>query len=270
MTHERKLGFIGSGNMAEALCRGVLDKGLYSAERITASDISQERRDIFSGFGAVSTDSNNECVRNADIIILAVKPQNMNDVLSGISDDLSGSKSLISIAAGISLSAIEVYSGSASVIRVMPNTPFLLGCGATAVAAGTHAGDRDLAEAREIFETGSIVVEVEEKDMNAVTALSGSGPAYFFYMAELLLQEAVSSGLSAERAERLLFKTMEGASKMLAGSGYSPARLREMVTSPGGTTEAALKAFKESGLPESVRSGFAAAVKRSRELQEGA
>lgn len=268
MSEQCTLGFIGSGNMAEAIARGFLARHMLTAERMSASDVSPVRRALFSGLGITAMDANRAVLERSDIIILAVKPQ----VIAAVLEDLRGSFQprhlVISIAAGIATATIEVFTGSLPVIRVMPNTPILVGRGASALCRGRYAGADHAATARRLFETGGIAVEVNEAAMDAVTALSGSGPAYFFYMAEHLLAAAAAAGLPREVAEPLLFETAAGAAEMLKRSGASPARLREMVTSPGGTTEAALRYFDAHNMSGALAGGFRAAADRAAQLQK--
>ncbi len=266
MNQYGRLGFIGCGNMAEALCRGVITAGLYKPASITGSDIAQDRRDLFTSHGVKTHEDNRAVVESSDALILAVKPQHIQAVLENIQDILRDDQLIISIAAGTRCFSIERFTGKAPVVRVMPNTPFLLGKGASAVCPGTYAGGQAVEAVLGIMKTGGIAVEVEEKMMDAVTALSGSGPAYFFYFAELLLDAACEKGLDRATAEELLFQTVEGAAAMLKSSGRTPEQLRKMVTSPGGTTEAALGSFDEDSIGPIIIKGFNAAAKRSEEL----
>jgi len=261
------LGFIGSGNMAEALCKGIQHAALFSNETLIACDINSERRDVFSAMNVPVTDDNQTVLSKGGIIILAVKPQYMLEVLEPLKDSFTDDMLVISIAAGITTEQIEAYTGSTPVIRAMPNTPMLLGTGATALAPGTHATEEHVTAATTVMETGGVVVSIDEEMMDVVTALSGSGPAYFFYIVECLLKAAGEAGLDRAVAETLLFQTVKGAGEMILNAGLSPEKLRDMVTSPGGTTEAAIKSFIKDDLAGTIAGGFDQAIQRGRQLR---
>jgi len=266
MNSSMRLGFLGSGNMAEAICRSVLRAGRMEPHRIIASDPKPERRGCFEKLGTRTTPDNREVCREAPVVVCAVKPQDIFAVLAEVRDVCTSEHLFVSIAAGVETKAIEEYLADVPVVRVMPNTPLLVGTGACALARGSRAGDDHVEAVREIFGTGGVTVEVGEEMMDAVTALSGSGPAYFFYLVESLLKAAGEAGLTRDVAETLLFQTVRGVAEMLFKSGMSPERLRRMVTSPGGTTEAALKYFEKNDLSGTVQEGFKKAVERSRQL----
>jgi pyrroline-5-carboxylate reductase len=250
------IGFIGAGNMAEALIRGLLDHKVLPASSIIAHDIRPERLEQLRQRYGISTGQ-----PEADILILAVKPQQMSEALKGI----QSAGLIISIAAGITTSRIEdELGGRPRVVRVMPNTPALVGAGATALCKGRYATDDDLATAESILGAVGITARVEEKWLDAVTALSGSGPAYVFYVTEAMIAAGIAQGLPAEVARKLAIQTVAGAGKLMAETGEDPGQLRAKVTSPGGTTEAALQAMRE--LPEMFARAIAAATKRGREL----
>lgn len=257
----KEIAFIGAGNMAEALIRGLLASKTLPASHIIAADVRPERlEELRKAFGIRTGKP------EADIIILAVKPQQMSDALAQV----AGEHLLISIAAGITTSRIEKeMGGKPRVVRVMPNTPALVGAGAAALCKGRYATDDDLATAETILGAVGTTVRVEEKLMDAVTALSGSGPAYIFYVTEAMIKAGVQAGLSEELAKKLATQTVFGAAKLLAESDESPASLRQKVTSPGGTTEAALKVMRDRKLAEIFVDAVAAAAQRSRELSNG-
>jgi pyrroline-5-carboxylate reductase len=254
------LGFIGSGNMAEAIARGVLARGVVSASGIIASDVRPERLDVLRKLGARAAASNREVAERSETVILAVKPQNVPGVIRP-------PKLLVSICAGVPTAAIESALGELSpVVRVMPNTPLLVGKGMSALSAGRWAGEKELERARRIFEAVGRVVVLPESKMDAVTAVSGSGPAYFFYLAEAMIEAALAEGLSPEEAEALVRATAEGAGALLAESSEKAQELRRRVTSPGGTTEAAVKVLESAGVKEALVTAVRRAAERSREL----
>ena len=254
--------------MAEAILRSVVKAGLFPSSQIIASDINPDRISVFEKLGVLTTSSNTEVCDKADILICAVKPQNIFTVLKEIYEHCTPEHLVISIAAGIDTETIEHYLGNVPVIRVMPNTPMLMGSGACALSKGSHAEDSHMEQAKKILESGGITVEVNENMMDIVTALSGSGPAYFFYMVETLLKAAGDEGLNRDIAEKLLFQTVKGSADMLLKAEASPEKLRQMVTSPGGTTEAAIKCFEKNDLSGTLREGFKEAVERSRQLRQ--
>lgn len=257
----RTIAFIGAGNMAEALIRGLLAAKAVEPRQIIAHDIRPNRLDeLQKAFGIrTGTDA------SADIIILAIKPQQMASALSSLIPHPPSL--LISIAAGVSTSRIESeLGGQPRVVRAMPNTPALVGAGAAALSKGRFATDDDLATAEAILGAVGITVRVAEHDLDAVTALSGSGPAYVFLVAEAMIKAGVAAGLTEEIAKTLTIQTLVGAAKLLAESGESPEALRRKVTSPGGTTEAALKVMGERKLVETFVEAIQAATRRGREL----
>jgi pyrroline-5-carboxylate reductase len=262
------IAFIGAGNMGEALIRGLLSAKTVAPSQIIAADVRAERRDLFAKrFGVRTVSDNAEAVRAADIILLAVKPQQMNEALAGFKSVTTGSRLFVSIAAGVTTARIErELGGKTRVVRVMPNTPALVGAGAAALAKGAHATDEDMTTAETILGAVGVTVRVEEELFDAVTALSGSGPAYVFYVAEAMIEAGVAAGLDEPLARKLAIQTVYGAAKLMSETGEAPAELRRKVTSPGGTTEAALKVFGERKLMEIFIEAIRAAEKRSREL----
>ncbi len=268
MQQDATIGFIGAGNMATALAKGLLESGAIEAENIYASDVDEKRRKLFARATSANIGEDNSAVlRDADIIVLAVKPQHIADVLKEIGPIFEERHLVISIAAGIKTAYIEKFiRNGVRLIRAMPNTPMLVGAGAAAICKGKWATDADLEVARRIFESSAVVATVEEKDMGAVTALSGSGPAYFFYLAEAMIQAGIELGLSKDNAASLAAQTALGAGKMLAESGQPPEELRRRVTSPGGTTQAAVASMETAGVAASIVEALKAAARRSEEL----
>lgn len=261
MKLNQTLAFIGAGNMAEALIRGLLAGQVVTADRIIAHDVRADRLEELRKTYGIRTGS----VANADILILAVKPQQISAVL--LSFLLPPSSFILSIAAGITTGRIErELGGTPRVVRVMPNTPALVGAGAAAYCRGQFATDDDLAVTETILRAVGTAVRVEESAMDAVTALSGSGPAYIFYVAEAMIAAGVKAGLDENVARALTIQTILGAGKMLAETGEAPGELRRKVTSPGGTTEAALKVMADRQLLETFSAAIAAARNRGAEL----
>lgn len=260
------LSFIGAGNMAEAIVNAVLTRGLFRAEKIIAADPSAGRLSLFAGLGVECTPNNTDAC-DASTILLCVKPQMMAAALNDLRAVVSPTQLIITIAAGVSTASIEQQLPPGSrVVRVMPNTPMLVGEGAAAICGGRHATSADLDRARNIFETAATVVDVSEDQMDTVTAVSGSGPAYFFYLVEHMIAAATNLGLSPIQAQQLVYQTASGAAKMLAESNDSPADLRRKVTSPGGTTAAAIEVFEKSSVGKNIEDAIAAAQRRGREL----
>jgi pyrroline-5-carboxylate reductase len=268
MGHE--LGIIGAGNMAEAIARSVLGKGMLRKEQLIAADVSPARRELFSReLGVSAVEENVAAARDAKMVLLSVKPQQMKDVLAGIGAVMGAQTLVISIAAGISSGFIEKHLGGGKawrVIRAMPNTPMLVGQGMVALARGKDASETDLAAARRIFEAGAAVLELGEEKMDAVTAMSGSGPAYFFYLVEKMTEAGISLGLTPQEAQVLAVRTCIGAGAMLAGSSETPRELRRKVTSPGGTTQAAIETLESRQAGEAIVAAIRRAAERGREL----
>lgn len=265
---EYKLGFIGGGNMAWAIASGAVKAGLYTGQEIIASDIARQRREIFANqLSAKATENNSEVMQGAELVVLAVKPQQAKDVLAPLAGILGSEQLVISIMAGITTSSIEEMLGSkAVVVRAMPNLALSVGQGMTAVAAGTHARPEHVQAACRLFDSCGKTVIVQEKQMHAVTAVSGSGPAYFFYFVEALIEAGIEAGLSQEQAEMLAKQTCLGAGKTLAQRSEDPAELRRQVTSKGGTTAAALEVMQQEKVGEIIGRAVSAAAKRSEEL----
>lgn len=265
-----KLAVIGAGNMTEAIVRGMLGKGLFRPDQLIAADPSTDRRELFTKqLGVQTVTDAAEAVRGATVVLLSVKPQQMADVLKSVAGSLGGNELIVSIAAGIRTAFIETHLGDAHAwrtVRVMPNTPMLLGEGMSAIALGKNATADDLVKVRTIFESAGSVIDVEEDQMNAVTAVSGSGPAYFYFLVEHMIRAGEALGLSHEQAETLARKTAFGAAKMLATSTDSPQELRRKVTSPGGTTHAAITHMEAQQLPQTIVDAIKAADRRGKEL----
>jgi len=261
MTNET-IAFIGAGNMGEALIRGLLAAGTVKPHQIIATDIRPDRLELLQRTFGIRTARD---IPQADIFLLAVKPQQMSDVLSVLRPQSSAL--FISIAAGIPTARIEKeLTGQPRVIRVMPNTPALVGAGAAALCKGGYATEEDLAAAESILAAVGITVRTEEAHLDAVTALSGSGPAYIFYVTEALIKAGIDAGLREDVARRLMIQTVLGAGKLMVETGELPEELRKKVTSPGGTTEAALKVMFDRKLADTLAEAVQAATRRGRDL----
>ena len=263
-----KVGFIGAGNMAQAICQSLINDAFYKPMQIAAFDLSEDRRTYFHNqFGIYISKNNVELADHAQTILLAVKPQVMPAVLEEIKPVIGPGQTIISIAAGISTGFIEsTLNRSVPVIRVMPNTPMMVGAGTIALAAGQYAGRDHLNFAKTLFAASGVVLCVQEHLIDAVTAISGSGPAYFFYLIEAMIQAGIDMGLSAENARTLACNTALGAAKMVTTLEDSPAELRRKVTSPAGTTEAAIKVLDQNKVLQHFIQAINAAAVRSKEL----
>jgi pyrroline-5-carboxylate reductase len=262
------IGIIGAGNMGTAIVRGLVAAQVLVPENITALDIDGTRlEELASDPGINTTTSLKTLARAGDAIILAVKPQSMEELLRGLGFHVTPDHLVISIAAGISTGFLEQRLASETrVVRVMPNTPAMVRAGAAALCRGSRATDEDMEFAMRLFSALGTAVIVEEEQMDAVTALSGSGPAYFFYVAEKLRQAAVEHGLPEKEADELVRQTLYGAGRLLRDTGAAPEELRARVTSKGGTTAAALGVFEAADLSDIIARAVAAAVARSKEL----
>jgi len=264
------IGFIGSGNMAEALIKGILAANVYAPKNVFVSDIRAERlKFIAEKYNVISVKSNAELAAKVRTIVLSIKPQNMTDALESIKDAIGAGKLVISIAAGIRVAKIAGVLGDVAIVRVMPNTPALIGEGASALFANKRAKPM-LEEAKTIFSSVGRAVVVDDEDLiDAVTAVSGSVPAYYFILMEEMIKAAVGLGLPEDVAKELVLQTAKGAGLLAAVAdkdGESPAVLRQKVTSPGGTTQAALKVFAANNFSRLIADALTAACDRSKEL----
>jgi pyrroline-5-carboxylate reductase len=268
---DRSIGFVGGGNMAEALIRGLVRGGHVPAEQVSASGPREERlAELKASYGIRTSLDNREVARQSQIVVLSVKPQILDRVLLEISDAVTPGALVISLAAGVSTAAIERRLPSGSrVIRSMPNTPAVVGAGATAISAGAHAETGDLELARFVFDAVGITVVLDEVQIDAVTGLSGSGPAYIFLILEALADAGVKVGLSRRTAQKLAAQTVMGSAKLLLDTDGHPGQLKDMVTSPGGTAIAGLHTLEQGGLRTTLINAVEAATLRSRELGRG-
>jgi pyrroline-5-carboxylate reductase len=264
---KEKIGFIGAGKMATALAQGLIEAGVCSSNQIMASDVEEPQRKRFENDTKATTCfSNDELIKFCDITILAVKPNHVSEVLAGIKKSL-GERLLISIAAGVPLASMEdVLDTKARVIRVMPNTPALVRCGASAYSTGKNVTTKDLEPTEIILGAVGLSFRVPEKMLDAVTGLSGSGPAYIFMVIEALSDGGVEMGLPRDIALKLAAQTVLGAAKLVLETGKHPGELKDMVTSPGGTTIEGLRALEEGKVRASFMNAVRAATEKSRKL----
>jgi len=267
----KTVGFIGAGNMGEALIKGLVAANVLSSESIWASDVRLERlRDLDRQYGVQLAADNQECVRHADVVIMAVKPQILGAVLKEIAPVMTRRKLMISLAAGVSTARIRAALGKdVRLIRVMPNTPALVLEGVTAIAKADGLEADDLDTAGEIFSAVGRVVVLSEDLMDAVTGLSGSGPAYVAVVVESLADGGVKMGLDRLTAMTLATQTVLGAARLLLETGMHPGALKDMVSSPGGTSIAGIAALEEGGIRTTFIKAVERATLRSRELGQG-
>ena len=263
--------FLGAGNMAEALVRGLLKGHVCPASHLTVTDIRPERLAYFqSTFGVAGATTNAGVAAQADVLFLAVKPQQLREVVTEVAPHLPAGALILSIAAGVRTATLEALLGSSvRVVRAMPNTPALVSAGVTAICPGAQAGEAELALAEALLRAVGSVVRVEEPAMDAVTAVSGSGPAYVFHFMEALLAGAEQLGLEPALARQLVYGTLAGAIQLAQQSPDAPGLLRERVTSKGGTTAAALEVVNTRAVAQAWIDALAAAQRRSVELSGG-
>lgn len=265
------VGFIGAGNMATALIEGLLARGM-PASRLRASDTAPDKLEILAGKGLVTSSNNRDIVAGSDVVVLAVKPQVLPAVLGDLRDTFTAKPCLlVSIAAGIRIDSLVTATHAAqAVVRCMPNTPALVGSGASGLFANAQTSAEQRAVATALMEAVGIVCWLEsEAQLDAVTALSGSGPAYFFLLMEAMQEAGVALGLAPEVARDLCLQTALGSARLALASDVDVAELRRRVTSPGGTTEAAIRQFEAEGLRAIVARALDKAASRSRELSGG-
>ncbi len=274
MTQQTTIAFIGGGNMAASIVGGLVEGGHPPAAIVVAEPEADKRRALAERFGVAATADNREAAAAGAVVVLAVKPQVMAEAAGSIAETVRERAPLVvSIAAGIRIARLAEWlggdggDGGAAIVRTMPNTPALLGCGATALFANPAVTPEQRAAAEAVLASAGTTLWVDDEALlDAVTALSGSGPAYFFLLMEHMIETGVRLGLSDEQARSLTLQTALGAARMALESGSAPAELRAGVTSPGGTTERALALFREGGFGELVERALTGARDRSREL----
>ncbi len=267
---EKTVAFLGAGNMAGALIKGILASGVLAPEQVLVTDVRKARLDeLTQKHGVRVIASNEEAARLADVVVLATKPQVFDRLLPEVKKGVRSDALVVSIAAGIPISAIEAFLPAGTrVVRTMPNTPALVDAGATAIAAGTHATDADVALARALFDSVGVTVVLDESLLDAVTGLSGSGPAYMFLIIEALSDAGVKVGLHRDSAQLLAAQTVLGSAKLLLETGEHPGRLKDMVTSPGGTAIAGLASLEAGGMRTTLINAVETATARARTLGE--
>lgn len=262
-----RLAILGGGVMGEAILAGVLGSGWAVGDVEVTEPFATRAEQLSARYGVRVTDGNVETVRRADVVVLAVKPKDVGGVLAETAGSLRTGTLLVSVAAGLPCAFYEQRLPAGSpVVRVMPNTPAVIGKGASAISAGTHATEEHLALTERILAKSGLVVRADEKDLDAVTAISGSGPAYVFYVVDALAEAGVLLGLTRDRARQLAVATVLGSAALLDESGEHPVILRERVSSPGGTTVAALRELDAHGVRAAFLAAAEAARDRSREL----
>ena len=268
MAAKLTIGFLGAGKMATALAKGFVQAGLVIPKQIIASDVIEVARKAFAQeVGAKITASNTEVVKFADVLFVAVKPDQIPGLLGEIKDSFTSKHLLVSIAAGVTITKLEGgLNPGARVIRVMPNTPALVGASASAFAVGKTATGADAALAQKLFSAVGVAYQVKESLLDAVTGLSGSGPAYVYQFIEALSDGGVAAGLPRDVATKLAAQTLLGAAKMVLETGLHPGALKDMVTSPGGTTIEGLYELEKGGLRGTVMSAVRAATEKSKKL----
>ena len=268
MTNPPNIAFLGAGNMASALVRGAITSGGYAPSQLAVSDVRPEARDALAReLGVRSFATNREACEFADVLVLAVKPQVLAHVLSEAGNHVGPKTLVISIAAGVSISRLSLLlNGHERIIRAMPNTPAMVGEGATALSKGPNATEQDYELAHGLFAATGLVVRVDEYLMDAVTGLSGSGPAYGFVAIEALADGGVRAGLSREVAIKLAAQTLLGAAKMVLETGLHPGVLKDQVTSPAGTTIQAIAALERLGFRHALMAAVEASAHRSKEI----
>jgi pyrroline-5-carboxylate reductase len=267
----RKVAILGGGRIGEALLSGLLSAGWRTPEEIAVGDRSEARlAELHEGYGIAATGSNLEAIEGAGLVVIAVKPQDIDSLLAEIGPQLGPEQTVVSVAAAITTAHIETrIADGVPVVRAMPNSPATVHEGMAGVCAGSHAGDDHLALADDALSHLGRVVRVPESWMDAITAVSGSGPAYFALLAEAMIEAGILLGLSREISTTLVVQTMFGTAKQLRDQGMHPVELRESVTSPGGTTIAAIRELEQAGVRAAFLNAIQAAMDRARELADG-
>lgn len=265
---DKVIGFIGAGQMAEAIARGLDRTSIVPASCMFAADVSSSRCQVFRSFGVSICESNAQVITKTDIIILAVKPQVVEKVLLDLTPHFTKAKLLVSIAAGVTIKNLQKWAGDARVVRVMPNTPCLVGEAAAVMSLGDQATEQDSHMVRTLFEAVGSVHMADEKLLNAVTGLSGSGPAYVYLAIEALADGGVAAGLPRDLALALASQTVLGAAKMVLETKKHPGQLKDEVTSPAGTTIAGIRTLEKAGFRSALIEAVVAASKRGEEMSK--
>lgn len=269
MSLNKRIGFMGSGQMAEALARGLIDRGVVQASQICCSDPAPARKELFRSLGCTPYDTNFEVAKNCDVVFVSVKPQYVHTVLTEARPVLKEDTLVISIAAGITVAQLlEAAGPNARVCRVMPNTPCLVGETAAAMCLGGKATSDDGETVVSLFSAVGKIYQLDEKLLAAVTGLSGSGPAYIYMLIEALADGGVRAGLPRDVAQGLAAQTVLGSAKMVLETGRHPGALKDMVTSPGGTTIAGVHELEKAGFRAACINAVVAATQRANELSK--
>jgi pyrroline-5-carboxylate reductase len=265
------LAIIGTGRIGEALLRGLLASSWVQPDQVICTDASADRcEEVSTAHGVRATTDNRSAIQAADVVLIALKPQVLVQVIGAVGDAFDPAQTVISVAAGITTSTIQdTIEGEVPVVRVMTNTPVQVDEAMSVLSGGTHAKDRDLEVAEEILRHVGQVIRMDEVHLDAVTALSGSGPAYFFLLAEAMIDAGILLGLPRDVSTQLIVQTMVGSAKMLRDTGRHPVELREMVTSPGGTTISAIRTLESARVRAAFLDAIEAAKLRSEALARG-
>ena len=263
----KKIGFIGAGNMAEALIKGVLANRLYTKDEVIASEIYEARRkQISDELGIKVVASSDEVIKSADFIILAVKPQQVKDVLTASKDSFTDKHLLMSIAAGVKISTLKSYVPDCKIVRVMPNQPCMVLASASAFSCGSDVKAPEKDKVKAVLDAVGISMEVKEDLLDAVTGLSGSGPAYAYMIIEALADGGVLMGLPRDVSVKLAAQTLLGAAKTILETGEQPGKMKDIVCSPGGTTIEAVKVLEDYGIRAAMIAAVTASAEKSKEL----
>lgn len=268
MSHSQaQLGIIGGGVMAESMVSCLISKGVYQPTQIQVSDVSRDRlHHLVTQYQVQGIEDNLAVVSSSQILLLAIKPQLFTEIATQLQSAIRADQLVISILAGVPLAKLEAAFGGCPVVRVMPNTPAIVGAGISAITAGIHANEQHLAQAQQLFNAVGEVVTIPESLMDAVTGLSGSGPAFVALMLEALTDGGVAVGLPRTLASQLALQTLWGTATLVGETGIHPAQLKDQVTSPGGTTIAGVAALEQAGLRSALIRAVQAAYQRSQEL----
>ena len=262
-----KIGFIGAGNMATAIINGMISNNVSNASDIYVFDLDAQKLQIMSNQGINACENANAVVENCHFVVLAVKPQNYQEVLQGISNSVTDNTVMVSIAAGISIDyVINTLGKKCPCVRVMPNTPLLLGCGATALCPSDNISEDDFDVVKSMFATSGVYQVLPESQMNTIISVNGSSPAYVYLFAKAMCDYATEQGISADVAMDLICATLKGSAEMLTKSGDTPDELIKKVSSPGGTTIAALNVLDEGKFYQNIKDAMQACTKRAEEL----
>lgn len=264
---QQTIGFLGAGNMASAMIDGILRAGLYQPRQVAVFDINRERLDLMRQKGIQTASDASALASACPVLVVAVKPQQFEEALTPLHGAVGRQTLFVSIVTGVATDRFSALFGfPCRVVRAMPNTPLLLGEGATALCRSSEVDDAGFALARRIFEASGVVEVLPEEKMNAVVPVNGSSPAYVYLFAKAMLEGASNLGIDQAQAKRLVAQTLIGSAKMLTSSGYSPEELIRMVSSPGGTTLKALEALREHGFEEAILDAMERCAARAEEL----